>query len=231
METVLITGANRGIGLELAARYSQAGARVLACCRDVRAAGELKNLADVHDHLTVYGVSVSDGESVAELASSIDELPFDILINNAGTPGPSAEHQSALDMDFSGWMETFAVNTMAPLRMLQTFRNNLKAGTRPRAVTITSQMGALDLNMPVMYAYCSSKAAVNKIMRMISVELSGDGIAVGLLHPGWVKTDMGGASAQISAEESVTGIMSVIDALTLDNTGSFQTWQGESHAW
>ncbi len=115
--------------------------------------------------------------------------------------------------------------------MLQTFRNNLKAGTRPRAVTITSQMGALDLNMPVMYAYCSSKAAVNKVMRMISAELSGDGIAVGLLHPGWVKTGMGGADAEISADESATGIMSVIEALTLENTGSFQTWKGEPHAW
>ncbi len=129
--------------------------------------------------------------------------------------GPDAEKQSLANMDFDGWAETFAVNTMAPLRMVQTFRRNLKAGKNPRAITITSQMGALALNMPVMFAYCSSKAAVNKVMRMASVELASDGIAVGLIHPGWVRTDMGGSGADISAEDSAAGIMSVIANLTL----------------
>jgi NAD(P)-dependent dehydrogenase (short-subunit alcohol dehydrogenase family) len=120
---------------------------------------------------------------------------------------------------------------MAPLRMLQAFRGNLKAGKNPRAITITSQMGAMAVNMPVMYAYCSSKAAVNKVMKLASAELANDGIAVGLIHPGWVRTDMGGAGAEISVEESAAGIMAVIAGTTAARSGRFQKWNGEEHPW
>jgi NAD(P)-dependent dehydrogenase (short-subunit alcohol dehydrogenase family) len=231
METVLITGANRGIGLELASRYAAAGNRVLACCREPAKAEKLQALAKSRKGLTIHAVHVADAKSVAALAAEIRTAPVDILINNAGMPGPAPDKQSLANMDFDGWMETFAVNTMAPLRMLQTFRRNLKAGKNPRAITITSQMGALALNMPVMYAYCSSKAAVNKVMRMASLELASDGIAVGLIHPGWVKTDMGGANAEISVDDSAAGIMAVIGKLTLADTGSFKKWNGDDHAW
>jgi NAD(P)-dependent dehydrogenase (short-subunit alcohol dehydrogenase family) len=230
METVMITGANRGIGLELAARYAAAGNRVFACCRNPQSADKLQALARSHKGLTVHGVHVADGKSVAALAADVD-APLDILINNAGMPGPSADKQSVQNMDFDGWAETFAVNTMAPLRMLQAFRRNLKAGKNPRAITITSQMGALSLNMPVMFAYCSSKAAVNKVMRMASVELGNDGITVGLVHPGWVRTDMGGKGADLSVEDSAAGIMSVIAKWTPAETGSFKKWNGERHDW
>ena len=231
METVLITGANRGIGLELASRYAAAGNRVLACCREPAQAAKLQVLAKSRKGLTIHGVHVADGKSIAALAAEIRTAPIDILINNAGMPGPAGDKQSLAHMDFDGWAETFAVNTMAPLRMVQTFRRNLKAGKNPRAITITSQMGALALNMPVMFAYCSSKAAVNKVMRMASVELASDGIAVGLIHPGWVRTDMGGSGADISVEDSAAGIMSVIAKLSLAETGSFKKWNGEEHAW
>jgi NAD(P)-dependent dehydrogenase (short-subunit alcohol dehydrogenase family) len=231
METVLITGANRGIGLELAARYAAAGNRVLACCRQPSKADKLQALAKSRKGLTIHAVHVADGKSVAALAAEIRTAPIDILINNAGMSGPAGDKQSLAHMDFDGWAETFTVNTMAPLRMLQTFRRNLKAGKNPRAITITSQMGALALNMPVMFAYCSSKAAVNKVMRMASVELANDGIAVGLIHPGWVRTDMGGSGADISVEDSAAGIMSVIAKLSLADTGSFKKWNGEDHAW
>jgi NAD(P)-dependent dehydrogenase (short-subunit alcohol dehydrogenase family) len=134
-------------------------------------------------------------------------------------------------MDFDGWAEAFAVNTMAPLRMLQAFRANLKAGKNARAITITSQMGAIAWGTPVMYAYCSSKGAVNKVMKMASVELAKDGIAVVLVHPGFVRTDMGGKNADISVEESAAGIMAVIAGSTLTSTGRFMKWNGEEHAW
>jgi NAD(P)-dependent dehydrogenase (short-subunit alcohol dehydrogenase family) len=230
METVLITGANRGIGLELAARYSAAGNRVIACCRDPHKADELQALAKSRKGLTVHGVHVADGKSVAALAADVKE-PIDILINNAGMAGPPADEQSVSNMDFDGWAETFAVNTMAPLRMLQAFRGNLKAGKNPRAITITSQMGALSLNMPVMFAYCSSKAAVNKVMNMASVELANDGITVGLVHPGWVRTDMGGKNAALSVEDSAAGIMATIAKWTPAETGAFKKWNGEPHGW
>ena len=227
MANVLITGANRGIGLQLAKQYADAGHHVLATCRNPDSAEALNALAG--ENLTVYALNPTDADSVAALAGAVPGV--DILINNAGTPGPAPQDQTALNMDFDGWMETFNVNTMAPLRVLQALVPLLKESSNAKAITITSQMGALDLNWPTMYAYCSSKAAVNKIMRMISVELAKENIAVGLIHPGWVKTDMGGEQADISAEESAAGIIEVIDGISLENTGCFMKWNGEPHNW
>ena len=231
MESILITGANRGIGLELSKRYAAAGNRVFACCREPARATELLALAKSHKALTIHDVHVADGDSVAALAKEIGSAPLDILINNAGMSGPAGQRQSLANMDFTGWAETFAVNTMAPLRMLQALRNNLAAGTRPRAITITSQMGALAVEMNVMYAYCSSKAAVNKVMKMAAAELANDGIAVCVIHPGWVRTDMGGPGAAISVAESAAGIIAVIADTTVANTGRFRNWTGADHPW
>ncbi len=228
MATVLITGANKGVGLELTRQYASRGDTVLACCRNP---GDAAELNAIEDNVEVFGVHISDGASVASLAEAVGDRPIDVLINNAGMAGPAPNLQSAAEMDFDGWAETFAVNTMAPLRVLQAFRDNLKAGTDAKAVTITSQMGALDLNWPVMYAYCSSKAAVNKVMRMMSAELAGDGIAVTLIHPGHVRTDMGGPNGEINADESAKGIISVTDDTSMENTGSFMQWNGEPHNW
>ena len=231
MQTVLITGANRGIGLELVRRYAAAGDRVLACCREPAKATALRALASSNPNVTVYGVRVSDGASVAALARQIGDTPIDVLINNAGMPGPPIQKQSLAEMDFEGWAETFAVNTMAPLRMLQAFRKNLAAGKSPRAVTITSQMGAIAFPIPVMYAYSSSKGAVNKVMKMAADELKREGITVLLVHPGYVKTDMGGPNAEITPEESAAGIASVIANASIASTGRFLKWNGEEHPW
>jgi NAD(P)-dependent dehydrogenase (short-subunit alcohol dehydrogenase family) len=231
MTTVLITGANRGIGLELAKRYAAAGNDVLACCRDPASAKALNTLAAANKFIRVLGVHVADGKSVAALKATLGDQPIDVLVNNAGMQGPPPQQQSLEQMDYDGWAETFAVNSMAPLRMLQTFRPNLAKGRQPKAVTITSQMGALSLDMTMAYAYCASKAAVNKIMRLASVELKREGIIVALIHPGWVKTDMGGPHAQLTVEESAKGIQSVIDGLTIADTGAFRKWNGETHAW
>src|SRR5262245_49447203 len=124
VKSVLITGANRGIGLELSKRYAGAGNRVFGCCREPARATQLSALAKTHTDLTIHGVHVGNGESVAALAKDIGAAPLDILINNAGMSGPPGQRQSVLNMDFDGWAETFAVNTMAPLRMLQAFRKN-----------------------------------------------------------------------------------------------------------
>lgn len=227
MANILITGANKGIGLELTRQYAAAGHHVDACCRNPDDADQLTELAG--DQVTVRKLDPADGDSVAALAADLAQV--DILINNAGMAGPSPDQQSALSMDFEGWAETFAVNTMAPLRVLQALQPHLKQSSQAKAITITSQMGALDLNWPVMYAYCSSKAAVNKVMRMISVELAKDNIAVGLIHPGHVRTDMGGPNGEISPEESASGIIDVIDGISVDNTGCFMKWNGEPHNW
>jgi NAD(P)-dependent dehydrogenase (short-subunit alcohol dehydrogenase family) len=230
MATVMVTGANRGVGLELCRIYAERGDRVLACCRQPDSAETLNHLAENHD-LQVLEVSISDGDSVAALAAVQADTPIDVLINNAGTGGPGFENQSLLAMDYDGWAETFAVNTMAPLRMLQAFLPNLKQSNGGKTATVTSQMGAMALDMTVAYAYCASKAAVNKVMKLASVELAKDGISTCLIHPGWVQTDMGGPQAEITPQESAAGIISVLDGLNVENTGSFWKWNGEVHPW
>ena len=228
MANVLITGANRGIGLEMVKLYAARGDTVLACCRNP---SDAEALNAVPGAVEVIEVQVSDGASVANLASSLGDRPIDILINNAGMSGPSYDQQNVLAMDFDGWAETFEVNTMAPVRVMQALMANLKASDDAKVVTITSQMGALSLDMPVAYAYCTSKAALNKFMKMAALELGKEGINVCVIHPGWVQTDMGGPNADITPQESAEGIVSTIDGLSSDTNGSFWKWDGEVHGW
>lgn len=232
MANILITGANRGIGLELVKRYAAGGHRVFACCRVPAEATVLSELAGAHEAVSIHGVQIVDGDSVSALAASLDGTPIDLLINNAGA-NRDVKVQSLAFMDYDAWAEMFAVNAMAPLRMLQALLPNLEASEAepPRAITISSQMGALSLDWPVAYAYCSSKAAVNKVMRMAAVELKEKGIAVALIHPGWVQTDMGGPNAAITVDESAAGVIATIDAIDLEATGCFRTWQNEDHDW
>ena len=230
MTTVLITGANKGIGLEMAKLYAARGDRVLACVRNPAAAKALAELAKTAD-VKVLEVQVSDAASVAKLAAGLKDQPIDLLINNAGASGPAYDQQTATRMDFAGWAETFEVNTMAPVRVMQALLSNLKASGKAKVVSITSQMGALALDMPMAYAYCTSKAALNKFMKLAAIDLAKEGIAVSVIHPGWVKTDMGGPNAEITPQESAAGIVKEIDGLSLETTGSFKKWNGEAHAW
>ena len=228
MSTVLITGGNRGIGLELVKIYAGRGDTVLACCRNPGAATDL---AEVAGTVEILETEVSDARSVAALAESLQSRAVDILINNAGIMGPAPAKQSVQEMDFEGWAETFAVNSMAPVRIMQALMANLRASSDAKLVTITSQMGALSLDMPMAYAYCASKAALNKFMKMAALELGKEGINVCVIHPGWVQTDMGGAAADITPQQSAAGIVKTIDGLNADNNGSFWKWDGETHDW
>jgi NAD(P)-dependent dehydrogenase (short-subunit alcohol dehydrogenase family) len=231
MATVLITGANRGIGFEMTKLYAAAGNRVLACCRAPAKAEKLGALAAQQKSVVPLAVEIARAESVEALRKEVGDQAIDILINNAGQAGPPFQKQSLANMDYEGWLDTFNVNTLAPFRMLQAFRSNLAAGKDPKAITITSQMGAIGLDMIAMYAYCSSKAAVNKVMRMASFELKKEGITVALIHPGYVRTDMGGPNAEIDPDESARGIVDTIAKLTLAETGCFKKWNGETHVW
>ncbi|MBV1876769.1 MAG: SDR family oxidoreductase [Pseudomonadales bacterium] len=228
MSNILITGANKGIGLQLTEQYAKRGNTVIACCRDVDAASALTDLAGSHD-IQVKQVMIGDGDSVAKLASDLAATPIDMLINNAGTGGPKA--QSVMDMDYAGWADTFNINTMAPLRMLQALKTNLNLPASAKVATITSQMGALSLDMAMAYAYCASKAALNKVMKLAAIELKKENIQVCVIHPGWVQTDMGGPKADLTAAESAAGIIGVIEQLNADNTGGFWNWNGKPHAW
>lgn len=229
--TTVVTGANRGIGLELARSAARRGHRVFAACRHPDRAHLLHALVAENPHVTIVELHVDQAASVEALAQELDGTPIDVLINNAGTMGPPGAEQSVDTMRFEGWADTFAVNTIAPVRILYALRDNLERSGLAKAVTITSQMGALAVDMPFALAYSASKAAVNKAMRLLAPEYAKRDIIVSLIHPGWVRTDMGGPDADISAEESAAGIWSVIDALCADDAGSFYSWNGSPHPW
>jgi NAD(P)-dependent dehydrogenase (short-subunit alcohol dehydrogenase family) len=230
MATILITGANKGIGLELAIRYAKSGNNVFACCRNPDNADELNILAEQYD-LTVVAVSVGDDSSVNAMAEKLQDTPIDILINNAGTIGPKPEQQTAYVMDFDGWADTMNINALAPVRVMHALMTNLRAGSNRKVVTISSQLGAISVDMPMNYAYSASKAAINKYMKLAAIELAKENINVGLIHPGWVQTSMGGPGADITPQESAVGIINVIDKLNAENNGGFWNWNGEVHAW
>ena len=228
MNTILVTGTNKGVGLEITRLLSNRGDRVIACCRRPLEATALSKL---EGNIDIQEVSVGEDESVSQLASRLNGVAIDTIINNAGTMGPEAKRQSVLDMDFSGWADAFNINSMGPVRIMQALLPNLKMTESPKVMTVSSQMGALSLDMTLAHAYCSSKAALNKFMRLASIDLKPDGIAVGLVHPGWVRTDMGGPRAHLSPEESAAGCIEVTDTLSLDTTGGFWKWNGETHDW
>lgn len=227
---VLVTGANRGLGLEFVKQYAEAGATVYACCRNPEGAAALRKVCDaVGGKASLHALDVTSGDSVTALAESFHGQPLDILINNAGIYGP--RNQSAEDMDYDGWARTFAVNSMAPLLVAQAFRENLKKGREKKLVTITSIMGSMSHNSGAYLAYCSSKAAVNNVMSGLAQAWKGDGIVVALIHPGWVKTDMGGKNAALEPHESIAGMRRVIAGLTQKHSGRYLDYNGEELQW
>jgi NAD(P)-dependent dehydrogenase (short-subunit alcohol dehydrogenase family) len=230
MSTILITGANRGIGLALTKAYAERGDIVFACCRVPAKAEDLQSLAKSRS-VTVVPLSVDNERSVAALPELLSNVTIDVLINNAGVNGGSRDRQTATTMDFSAWSEAFAINTMGPVRVMQILLPQLKRSKQPKVMSVTSQLGALSLDATFSYAYCASKAALNKFMRMAAIELKQQGIAIGLIHPGWVQTDMGGAGASITPTVSAAGIVKVIDQLTVNNAGRFWKWDGSLHEW
>ena len=228
MKTILITGANKGVGLEITRILANRGDKVIAGCRRPDEATSLK---DIGGNVEVREVAVGDDSSVRNLALALEGIRIDTLINNAGTMGPESNRQSAVDMDFQGWADAFNINSMGPVRMMQAFLPNLRLADSPKVMTVSSQMGALSLDMTAAHAYCASKAAINKFMRLASIDLKPEGIAIGLVHPGWVRTDMGGPKAHLSPEESAKGCIEVTDSLNIENTGGFWKWDGNTHDW
>lgn len=225
MTTVLITGANRGIGLEFARQYAAEGAEVIACCREPAKASALKAVADgAGGRVRILALDVADAAQIEALKAALAGQPIDILINNAGVYGPR-------EIDPDGWLETFRVNAIAPVLVARALRDNLKVGKEKKLVAITSQLGSTANNGGGMYAYRSSKAALNNAMRGLSRDWAGDGVRVGIFHPGWVKTDMGGANAPVTPQESVTGLRRRIAEMSAENSGAYRDYAGASLPW
>ena len=232
MRTMLITGANRGIGLEFVRQYVADGWRVVACCRKPAAAEALNRLAAQYpDQVTVHALDVTDHAQINQLAQTLSEQPIDLLINNADVYPPARGHALG-ETDYAAWQQAFAVNTMAPLKITEAFIRQIARSELKTIVTITSKMGSIaDNRGGGSYIYRSSKAGVNIVMKSLSIDLSPQKIIAILLHPGWVKTDMGGPGALITAEQSVTGMRRVIGNLTLQDSGKFYAFDGKEVPW
>ncbi|MEL7095726.1 MAG: SDR family oxidoreductase [Pseudomonadota bacterium] len=228
METVLITGANRGIGLQMTREFADLGFKVIACCRTPEQADELIVLSKIKK-VSVFELDVTRTEDIASLVNRLNDETIDILVNNAGVIG--GDRQSARDIDYDAWTETFHVNTVAPIRLSAALLMNLNRSLHPRIAIISSQMGAMSRGTNGQIIYRSTKAAVNKSMQVLAEEVKPDGITVCCIHPGWVQTDMGGPNATITAKESASGLVEVLTALTLEQSGSFLTWEGAPHPW
>ena len=222
--TVLITGANRGLGLEFTRQYAADGWHVIACCRDPKEAPELKKLkAEVH------ALDVTSQESIDHLAKTLNGKPIDVLINNAGTHG---DRRSFGETDIALWKQIFAVNTIAPYQVLAALLDNVVAGAQKKVVNISSKVGSIgDAPGGGNYAYRSSKTALNMVMVNAAHELKNHGITILLIHPGWVQTDMGGASAPVTIEQSITGIRRIVDKATPAESGHFYDYTGRQLPW
>jgi NAD(P)-dependent dehydrogenase (short-subunit alcohol dehydrogenase family) len=230
MTTVLITGANRGLGLEFVRQYALAGTRVLACARRPAEAATLLDLAAASNgEVTVHPLDVASDASVSHLAAEIGDMPVDILINNAGVYG--GDHQSLGDIDYETWLRTLSINTLGPIRVTEALRSNLAKGTLKRVVAITSKMGSNPEHKGTALIYRSSKAALNNAVRGLSIALRSEGIVAVAMHPGWVKTDMGGEAAPLTPPESVASMIKVIASLTPAASGTFLNYNGEEIPW
>ena len=191
LPNVLITGANRGLGLEFARQYLSAGWQVYAACRDPASASELRQLAeDVGDKLRILAMNVTDAQSVNAAAAELDGQAIDLLLNNSGIIGPQG--QTIGNIDYDAWAEVLDVNTLGPMRVSEAFVERVARGDRKLMVTLTSGMGSLaDNTSGGSIAYRSSKAAVNMVMRSLAIDLASRGITCVVVNPGWVQTDMG----------------------------------------
>lgn len=227
MPTCLITGANRGIGLEFVKQYAADGWKIIATCRRPDAAEQLNAL---EGDIQVHPLDVTDFARIEALARKLGGEPIDLLINNAGIYGPRVSPYDSID--YAAWAEVLRVNTMSPLKVSAVFADAVAKSGLKRIVAITSQMGSIaDNSSGGSYIYRSSKAALNAAMKSLAHDLQGKKIAVAMLHPGWVRTDMGGSGATIDPFESVAGLRQVIDALNLENSGRFLAYDGRELPW
>lgn len=227
MPVVLITGASRGLGLEFARQYAADGWTVLASLRDPAAA---ERLIALDGDITPIELDVADPASVGILGERLHDLPLDHLVCNAGIYGP--RQQAFGSLDYTVWQQVMLTNALAPIRVAEAFLPAVEAGEGKKIVAVTSKMGSIaDNGSGSQYYYRSSKAALNAAMKSLAIDLAPRGIAAAVLHPGWVRTDMGGPGGLIDVEESVRGMRRVIDGLTTETTGRFYNYDGREIAW
>ena len=235
--TVLITGANRGLGFEFTQQYAQRGWRIIATCRNPATAEQLNALAADNPDINVERIDVVDHQSIDDLAVKYQNMPIDVLLNNAGIGG-GPENQLFGKLNFETFYEVLAVNCAGPMKMAEAFLAHVKAGEQKKIITVSSSQGSIsEVTMPMLYWYRSSKSALNMLMTNLALQVKRRGIIVGLVTPGATATDF------ISPEfrKRIPGIrepavaaadmMRNIDRFTLENTGTFFNYDGEIVPW
>lgn len=229
--TLLVTGANRGIGLELVRQYAAAGWRVYAGCRQPETAFDLNRLmAEADGRISVHPLEVTNPAHIAGIRSVLGSQPLDILLNNAGIYGQ--DDASFGHTDEALWLQTFRVNCIAPMKMMEALVDNVAASKRRIMATLSSKMGSMaDNGSGGSYVYRSSKAAVNAVMKSASIDLKRRGITTVILHPGWVKTDMGGSNAEITTEQSVTHLRAILERVNPADNGHYFDIDGSIIPW
>lgn len=240
MPTILITGTSRGLGLECVRQYAADGWQVLACARAPQASPQLLEIAAAHpDRVRLLTLDVEDHAAIDGLARNLAGTAIDVLLNSAGTMGSGSFAKDGLAFgsfghsDFTDWEKVFRLNVIGPMKMAEAFVEHVARSQQKKIVTLTSMLGSVAINrIGGLYAYRASKAAVNAMMKSMSIDLAkSHGIAATALHPGWVRTELGGPRADIDAPESVAGMRKVIAALELSNAGRFWVYDGSELPW
>ena len=230
MKNILITGANRGLGLGFVKNFLGKNVNVVSTTRDIKSSRELLTLKErFPDKLEIFELDLLKESAGYTLANFLGDRPIDILINNAGI-GSTNQHFQAVSP--KPWLEVLKVNLIAPLMVTQSIIDNVKKGSDKKIYFLSSQLGSIaDNTGGGMYIYRSSKAGLNQIVKSLSVDLKPQEITVVSLHPGWVKTDMGGPNAPVSIDESVGGMIRVIETTDIKHTGKFLNYDGRELPW
>lgn len=228
---VLITGANRGIGLEMVRFSMEQGWRVFACCRNPHNADRLFNIAKLSNgQISVHIADMLELSTLQALSYELRNDPVDMLINNAGIYG--SDKNKFGNVDVESWQQAFQINSIAPLKMVEAFSEQLLMGKQKVVACMSSKMGSMaDNGYGNSYIYRSSKAALNAVIKSLSIDLKEQGIISVALHPGWVKTDMGGADAEITTRECVEQLFSNMSSLTIEDSGRFIDIDGSDIPW
>lgn len=229
--TILITGANRGIGLELATQYASDHWRVLACCREPATARNLRKVCEAASgRMSIHPLDVTDSERIRALAGELEGTKIDILFNNAGVRG--GDRQDFGEVNVEDWLHAFRVNTIAPLKMTEAFIEHVASSRRRIVAIMGSIMGSIAENASGgQYGYRSAKAAVHMVGRSLAIDLRSRDIIAVLFHPGWVNTDMGGPDAPVSPTESAAGLRRVLAGLRPEHSGRFFDFEGNERPW
>ena len=226
MKNILITGANRGIGLKFAQLLSNNTNTVYVTTRDLDNCIELKKI----NNIEILELDLLEKNSIKDFCSDVKDIPFDLIINNAGIFQDEQMEETNLDPEL--WLDEMMINAIGPVILTQKLKENLISGNEKKVVFISSQMGSIDDNYSGgYYFYRTSKSALNSAAKSLSIDWKAEEISVLMLHPGWVKTDMGGSKAKLEIDESVNSMIKVIEASNISNTGSFLNYNGDKLEW